>query len=295
MKIKYTILQQTTVIDYLESFHLSKSKIYKLFLEGNIKVNGENCQRKTILNKNDILEIDENENIDFKCYIKRLDIIYEDDYLLILNKPAHLLIHNDSKEKDDSLCNMVAYYYQVKGYDLSIKYAHRLDFDTTGIIIFCKDMLTMAYMNYMISKHEIKRYYLALVSGKLKNSSGTINLPIGEDRHHKSRRRVSKTGDIAITHYQLVKQYKDYALVFIRLQTGRTHQIRVHFSHLGHPLLGDELYFGSTKYIKRTALHSFRLEFIHPVSKKEIILQKNIPYDMKILVGDVDVDREVFK
>jgi len=284
MRFNYPALRDERVIDFLNHFHLSKSKIYTLFLEKNILVNDAPCKRESLLKKGDIVSIIENEEIDFLCENKKLDIIYEDDYFLIVNKPKNIIVHPDNKDKGGSLCSVVANYYKNKGYDLSVKYAHRLDIDTTGIIIFCKDMLTMAYMNYYISIHEVKRYYRAFVGGILKNKEGIINFPIGENRHHKSRRRVSKTGQDAITEYKVIKEFKGYSLVEILLQTGRTHQIRVHFSHIGHPLLGDELYRGDISCFKRVALHSYRLEFTHPVTKQSVSIVKELPFDMKELL-----------
>lgn len=280
---------------FLKDFSLSKSKIYTLFLEDRIKVNQRPCSRDMVLKQNDIVSIIESEEIDFVWDNKKLDILYEDAYLLIVNKPAYVLVHPDDKKKNGTLCNVVANYYKNRGYDLSVKYAHRLDMDTTGILIFCKDMLSMSCMNQMISKHIVKRYYLAFVSGRLKNRKGSIDLPIGEDRHHNSRRRVSKTGKRAITHYEVIREYKDYSLVKILLETGRTHQIRVHFSHIGHPLLGDELYNGDCRRIKRTALHSYRVEFRHPITNNEVILTKELPYDMRLLEGNRSVSGKICK
>ena len=284
MIFNYKINEDMNLIDYLNSFHLSKTKIHNLFIDKSIKVNNNECNRNTKLYKDDIVSILEDEEIDFICDNKKLDILYEDDYLLVINKPSNIIVHPDDKSKNGSLCNIVANYYKNKGYNISIKYAHRLDIDTTGIIIFCKDMLTMAYMNHIISTHEVKRYYKAFVSGKFDDKYGIIDFPIGEDRHHKSRRRVSKTGQKAITHYEVLKDYGGYSLVELLLETGRTHQIRVHMSYIGHPLLGDQLYGGSIKKIKRVALHSAKVSFIHPVTKEEIKLIKEMPFDMKNLV-----------
>jgi 23S rRNA pseudouridine1911/1915/1917 synthase len=233
----------------------------------------------------DIVSITENEEIDFLPDNKKLDIIFEDDYLLIVNKPSGLIVHPDDKSKNGTLCNIVSNYYFKKGYDLSVKYAHRIDIDTSGIIIFSKDMLTQAYMNNIISTHTLERYYICLASGSFKDKKGTINLPIGEDRHHKSRRRVSKTGQNAITHYEVIKEYNGFSKLLVKLQTGRTHQIRVHMSHIGHPLLGDELYGGSLKKIKRVALHSYLVRFNHPVTGEKIELKKEMPYDLKKILG----------
>ena len=284
MTFNYEVLEDQALIDYLSFYKLSRSKIYTLFLEHRIKLNGNDCHRNSKIKKGDIISIQLDEEIDFPILDKKLDIVYEDDYLLIVNKPNNIIVHPDDKSKNGSLCSVVANYYKHKGYDLHIRYAHRLDIETTGIIIFCKDILTMAYMNYIISTHEIKRYYRCLATGRFKERVGTIDAPIGEDRHHKQRRRVSKTGQSAITHYQVISEYKDYSLVEVLLETGRTHQIRVHFKHINHPLLGDTLYGGFNKLIKRVALHSYRLEFIHPVTREKIELVKKLPFDMAKLV-----------
>lgn len=282
-------------MEFLQGYYLSKTKIYTLFLEKRIKKNNVDCKREDALVLGDVVSVIEEESIDFICENKRLGILYEDDYLLIVNKPAGMLVHPDSKDKTGSLCNVVAGYYRNKGYDLSVKYAHRLDMETTGILIFCKDMLTMAYMNHCISTHEVKRYYRLFVGGRLKNSSGTIDLPIGEDRHHGSRRRVSKTGQPAVTHYRVLREFKEYSYVEARLETGRTHQIRVHFSHINHPLLGDELYHGDSKNIKRVALHSYKVEFNHPVTGKLVSIVRDLPYDMRALLGGEYDYREACK
>lgn len=283
MIFRYPIQEKISVIDYLNSFHLAKSKIYTLFSDKLLQVNGVICNRQTLLNPGDTLELLEKEEIDFVCDNKKLDILYEDDYFLIINKPSNILVHPDDKSKNGTVCNIIANYYRNKGYDLSVKYAHRLDIDTTGILIFCKDMLSMSYMNHMISLHEVKRYYLALVGGRLKDKKGILDYPIGEDRHHNSRRRVSKTGKSAVTEYKVLCEFDDFSLVEALLQTGRTHQIRVHFSHIGHPLLGDELYNGSCTKLKRVALHSYKLKFIHPVLKEQIEIEKGLPFDLRRL------------
>lgn len=295
MIINYPVLKDETALDFLRDFGLSKSKIYTLFLENRIKINQKPCGRETLLKLGDVISITESEEIDFPCDNKKLDIIYEDAYLLIVNKPAHLLVHPDDKKKNGTLCNVVANYYKNRGYDLTVKYAHRLDMDTTGILIFCKDMLCMSRMNQMISRHIVKRYYLAFVGGRLAVKKGSIDLPIGEDRHHNSRRRVSATGQRAVTHYEVIKEYSDFSLVKILLETGRTHQIRVHFSYIGHPLLGDALYYGSCQRIKRTALHSYKVEFCHPITGEAISLTKDLPYDMRLLEENRNASGKICK
>lgn len=274
-----------TLKEYLESFHLGKSKIYTLLASKSIQMNGEVSTSDTLLKENDCISIEIEESIDYLPDKKKLDILYEDDYLLVVNKPAHILVHPDDKQKQGTMCNIVAYYYQNRGWSYQIRYAHRLDIDTTGVLLFVKDPLTLAAIDQMISTHELRRTYLCLAQGKFKEKKGTINAPIGEDRHHQQRKRISKTGKPAITHYEVIKQFKGYSLVQVELETGRTHQIRVHLASIGHPILGDSLYGGRTsEKISRVMLHSYEANFVHPITQQPLKITKPIPYDMKQLI-----------
>ena len=283
MKLTYTINADIALIDYLNNHYISKAKIYNLFNQKRIFINNNPAKVEDQLFINDILEIEYNEEIDYKPIHKDLDILYEDDYLLVINKMPGIIIHNDDKNKTDSLCNIVAGYYERKKINLNVRFAHRLDFEKSGIIVFCKDLLSLGYMNHYISTHEVKREYRLFIEGMMGKKRGTINLPIGEDRHIRNKKRVSKTGKEAITHYETIKYFKGYSLVSAVLSTGRTHQIRVHFSHLGHPLLGDILYGGDDYKINRVALHSYRVCFKHPITNKKIDLICEMPEDLKKL------------
>ena len=279
----------TTLDALLDYFHLGKAKKHQVLSGKIIYVNGILASYKTILQENDEVIIDTSifEKRDFPCENIPIDILYEDDYLLVINKEAHLIVHPDDKNKTGTLVNRISNYYAKKNLDKSVRYVHRIDRDTTGIIIFAKDMFTNAYMNHFIEKHEITRIYLALCSNKFKETKGVINAKIGEDRHHKSRRRISKTGQEAITHYEVIKKLsRGINLVKLQLETGRTHQIRVHLSSINHPLLGDELYFGDCKLIKRTVLHSYQVSFIHPITRKKIQITCPLPKDMQRIVDN---------
>lgn len=284
-KFNYPIQEEINIRDYLLSFYLSKSKIYKLFLEKRIFVNDEFKNESYTLSKGDILSIILDEDIDFKPINKDLDILYEDEYFLILNKPEGVIIHSENKN-EESLSNYVAGYYQKKGYHLNVRYAHRLDKETTGVIVYCKDILTHAYMNYYISCHDIKREYRCLVQGYPKENKGRLVYPIGSNRHDSKKMVVTKNGKEAITNFELLYKYKGYSLLKVLLETGRTHQIRLHMSHYGNPLLGDILYGGQQNRIKRVALHSYKIEFIHPITKEFMSIIAKIPQDMKKLLKE---------
>ncbi len=274
-----------TITDFLIFYHLASSKRENLFKDKSIKINNIVSKNTSIIKTDDIIEITYQEEIDFLILKQDIDIIYEDEYFLIINKPLNIIVHPDSKEKNGTLTNMVAYYFEKNNINSNIRYVHRLDEETTGIIMFTKDALTQSYMNHLFSLHEVKRIYLALCGGIFTLKEGTINAKIGEDRHHNKRRRISKTGQDAITNYEVIKEFKNYSLVKLSLETGRTHQIRVHMQSIGHSLLGDELYSGNMKEIKRVALHSAEIVFYHPYNFKIIHLESKLPFDMQKLVN----------
>lgn len=201
-----------------------------------------------------------------------IEILFEDDHVLVLNKPPYMNTHpNDPKAEKNTLINAAAYYLQAKGELRNIHQIHRLDRDTTGAILFAKNKLAGAILDRMLEKREIKRTYIAAVHGLLQRKKGTIHEPIGRDRHHATKRRVSSTGQDAITHFQVLKADKNRQMSHVKcwLETGKTHQIRVHMSHLGYPLVGDTLY-GGHPIVKRQALHAAKLEFNHPFSQDKI-------------------------
>ena len=275
MKINYLIDKEIKCRDYLLTFYYSKSKIYKLFLNKQISISDRIIKENDILYPGDNLTIDYDEKIDYTPEDKNLDILYEDDYFLIINKDKHVIIHDES----NSLCNIVAAYYKKNNIDLNIRFAHRLDIDTTGVIIFVKCPLCLSYMDHFIETHDIRRTYICEVNGKLKNKKGTINLPIGEDRHIANKKRVSKTGKTAITHYEVLEENDKYSKLKVELETGRTHQIRCHLSYIGHPLIGDILYGDNSKLANRCLLHSYKIAFNHPVLNKLIEIKADLPTD----------------
>ncbi|MEQ2528026.1 RluA family pseudouridine synthase [Robertmurraya yapensis] len=198
-----------------------------------------------------------------------LEILFEDEHLLIVNKPAGVNTHPNSPEDTDTLANGVAFHLQANGESRQVKHIHRLDRDTSGAILFAKHALAGSILDKMLEERKIKRTYVALVEGKIRGKKGTINEPIGRDRHHPTKRRVSPNGQQAITHYQVIESSPDFSKVKCQLETGRTHQIRVHFSHIGHPLIGDKLY-NENPSGNRLALHAEQLQLTHPLTFEKI-------------------------
>ena len=208
-----------------------------------------------------------------------LDIIYEDEDLLVLNKPAGMPIHPSLNNYTNSIANALAYYFQSQGKPFIFRCCNRLDRDTTGALILAKNPLSAAILSVQMKKRQILRTYLALVDGLLPDS-GTINAPIARMEGSVITREVNfGTGESAITHYERLAAGKEYSLAELHLETGRTHQIRVHMKYIGHPLPGDYLYNPDYRRINRQPLHSYQLEFTHPTTGKVMLFTAPLPID----------------
>lgn len=213
-----------------------------------------------------------------------LNIIYEDEAYIVVNKPAGIPVHPSMDHYTDSLSNGIAFYFNQIGLKKKIRPVNRLDKDTSGIVIFAKnEYIQECLVRQMKSKEFIKKY-IAVVNGNLDNLEGTINAPIARKEGSIIERCVSETGDIAITHYKVLKRKTDFDIVECILETGRTHQIRVHFAYLGHSLLSDTLYGTSSSLINRQALHAYKVEFTHPLSKKKVKYIATVPEDLNKLM-----------
>ncbi|NRD78263.1 RluA family pseudouridine synthase [Bacillus sp. BRMEA1] len=282
-----------TVEDIFRQEWEAPKKLTHIFrMDKKVRMDGQAVNWTVPLTAGKRLEIHlfEEEEFTIPPHYQEINILYEDDHVLVLNKPPFINTHpNDNEHDIHTLLNAVAFYMQAKGEIRNTRQVHRLDRDTTGAILFAKHALAGAILDRMLEKREIKRTYLAVVHGLLRQKKGTIKEPIGRDRHHPTRRRVSVSGQTAVTHYEVVKEDKTNKLTYVKcwLETGRTHQIRVHFSHIGHPLAGDLLY-GGKPIADRQALHAAKLEFLHPFSEEEIICYAAFIDDPSFFVG-IDV------
>lgn len=208
-----------------------------------------------------------------------LEIIYEDDHLMILNKDSGQVTVPSVKQRETSLANGILYYYLLKKLPYTVHIVTRLDRDTSGLVLVAKHQYAHSLLANLQLDSGINRVYVGLVEGHLKDKSGTIDRPIGRSGDSIIEREVNDQGQKAITHYKVLKEYADYTYVQMILETGRTHQIRVHFSNLGHPLIGDDLYGEESKYIKRQALHCKTLKFIHPITQEKLQIDAPLPRD----------------
>jgi 23S rRNA pseudouridine1911/1915/1917 synthase len=212
-----------------------------------------------------------------------LDVLYEDDFCLVVNKPAGILVHPDTANGTRSLANLVTYHYLLTQQYCAIRHIHRLDQDTSGAILYAKNEYAHLFFDEAMRHRQIKRTYTAIVEGNITILQGKISEPIGKDRHHRQKRRVSLHGDEATTYYQVIAHHPQATQLEVQLETGRTHQIRVHMSHIGHPIVGDVLYGASPHAIGRQALHAEQLTFPHPITQAMITVQAAQPEDMRTL------------
>ena len=260
---------------------LKLKKLDKIYLNGNVT-----SVNHPVL-ENDLIEcyLDyEEDNSNIVPTEMPLNIIYEDEAYIVVNKPAGIPVHPSMDHYTDSLSNGIAFYFNQIGLKKKIRPVNRLDKDTSGIVIFAKnEYIQECLVRQMKSKEFIKRY-IAVVNGNLDNLEGTINAPIARKEGSIIERCVSETGDIAITHYKVLKRKTDFDIVECILETGRTHQIRVHFAYLGHSLLSDTLYGTSSSLINRQALHAYEVEFTHPLSKKKVKYIATVPEDLNKLM-----------
>ncbi len=210
-----------------------------------------------------------------------LNIVYEDEDLIVVNKPAGMPIHPSMDNYTNSLANALAYYYKEQNLPFIFRCTNRLDRDTSGLTIIAKHMLSSNLLSGMTKRHEVQREYLAIVRGKLTPDSGTISAPLSRKEGSIIERCVDfENGEEAITHYQTEGYRNGHTLVRLRLETGRTHQIRIHLKHIGYPLVGDYLYNPDMQWIHRQALHSYHLSFVHPITKIPMDFTAPLPEDM---------------
>lgn len=213
-----------------------------------------------------------------------LDIIFEDEYLLIINKPADMPVHPSCNHYENSLSNGLKYYFNEIGLNKKIRPVNRLDKDTSGLVIFAKHEYIQEMLVRQMKDNTFKKEYIAILEGNLEETSGTINVPIARKSGSIMERIVSTDGETAISHFELIQNFDNYCEVKYNLETGRTHQLRVHSKYIGHPILGDTLYGSASPLISRQALHAFKVIFIHPISKELLAFEAILPQDISNLI-----------
>jgi len=281
-----------------EKLNISRAKAQELIERGDVKVNNSLKQKSYKLKADDFVEIFEDSlkiNGETEKLIPQnipIEVLYRDDYLVLVSKPAGMVVYPCIGHKEGTLLNALAYHFKklaTVGAPLRPGVVHRLDKDTSGVIVIAIDDRAYYGLVEMFKKRQVKKEYLAIVYGELKGS-GTITLPIGRaENNRKKMSTKAKRAKEAITKWQVLENFKNFTLVKVKIITGRTHQIRVHFSAIGHPLLGDRTY-GRKTYIEkenkkisvpRQMLHAWRIEFKHPVTGEDMKFESALPQDMR--------------
>lgn len=289
MKLSYVNLNKySNIKEVLKAeFSMSDRLLLRLKKSDKIYLNDNVTSVNHTVSENDLIECYLDYDEDSSNIIPTempINIIYEDEAFLIVNKPAGIPVHPSMDHYTDSLSNGIAFYFSKIGLKKKIRPVNRLDKDTSGIVIFAKnEYIQECLIKQMKSKQFVKKY-IAVINGNLDNLKGTISAPISRKEGSIIERCVDENGDVAITHYKVLKRTANYDIVECILETGRTHQIRVHFAHIGHSLLGDTLYGTYSDLIKRQALHSYEVDFIHPITKHEVKYIADIPEDLENLL-----------
>lgn len=264
----------------IDLLNISRSKIQKLIDSNNIKVNGKDIKNSYIVRVDDeIIVNDIIENNEILPEKMDLDIIYEDEYLLVVNKPSGMVVHPSLGHYTNTLVNGLMYYTSLSNDKIRPGIVHRIDKDTSGLLLVAKNDDVHLYLSEEIKKRKVNRKYIALVHGVIKNDSGTIDAPIGRDLFDRKKMAVTDINSKdAITHFKVLDRYKDSTLIECVLETGRTHQIRVHMNYIGYPIVNDPLY-GRKKIINDFGqmLHAKSIGFVHPIKEKYMEFECDCP------------------
>lgn len=260
----------------------SRSQIKQLLDGGNITVNGKNEKAKYKVKTGDVIRLEEPETktLELRPENIPLDIVYEDDDVIVVNKPQGMVVHPAPGHDEHTLVNALLYHCPLSTINGTFRpgIVHRIDKDTSGLLMVAKNDKAHRSLAKQLKDKKNIREYVALVHGRIAEDEGTINAPIGRSLKDRKKQAVIKDGRNAVTHFEVLKRYRDYTLVKCILETGRTHQIRVHMKYIGHPLVGDPLY-GPKKTIKGNGqfLHAGKLGFVHPTTGKLLVFEAPLP------------------
>ncbi|MBR1893505.1 MAG: RluA family pseudouridine synthase [Lachnospiraceae bacterium] len=261
---------------------LSRSYIQKIITNGGVLLNGEVPKTKTIVNEDDVIEITVPESVipEIAPEDIPLDILYEDSDVIVVNKPKGIVVHPAAGHYTGTLVNALLYHCKdLSGINGVMRpgIVHRIDMNTTGSLIICKNDFAHNDIAAQLKEHSIKRRYVAIVEGNIKEDEGTIDAPIGRSQKDRKKMAVVMNGKNAVTHFKVLKRSAKYTYVECALETGRTHQIRVHMAHIHHPLLGDDVYGKAVKGLEGQTLHARTLGFVQPHTKEYIEVDAPIP------------------
>ncbi len=279
---------------------ITRTSAQRLIEDGNILVNGKNAKVSYKIQENDKIsvEIPEPKQIELKAQDIPIEIIYEDSDIIVVNKPKGMVVHPANGNPDGTLVNAIMAICKDSlsgiGGEIRPGIVHRIDKDTSGLLIVAKNDNAHVKMSEQIKNHEVKKTYIALVRGVFKENAATIDMPIGRSISDRKKMAVNKNGKDAITHIKVLKRFDKYTLLQVNIETGRTHQIRVHLSHIGYPIVGDYTYSnGKNEFdVIGQCLHAQKLEFKHPITQKDMCLEAELPQYFKDILDKLK-DREI--
>lgn len=276
-----------------DTLELSRSKIQKLIKDDRITVDGKNVNASYLVKENEIIDIDD--DLSFEIHINPedidVDIVYEDDDLLIVNKESGMVVHPAPGNYSGTLVNALMGKFKLSNKDnIRPGIVHRIDKDTSGLLVVAKNDEIHDKLSEMIKNKEVERKYIALVDGVINHETGTIDAPIGRDINNRQKMMVTDLNSKdAVTHFRVLKRYKDKTLIECKLETGRTHQIRVHMNYIGYPIVNDPVYGKSKKTTPfGQMLHSKSIRFIHPRTGNEIYFESPLPKEFQEYLDSLD-------
>ena len=279
---------------------ITRTSAQRLIEDGNILVNGKNAKVSYKIQENDKIsvEIPEPKQIELKAQNIPIEIVYEDSDIIVVNKPKGMVVHPANGNPDGTLVNAIMAICKDSlsgiGGEIRPGIVHRIDKDTSGLLIVAKNDNSHVKMSEQIKNHEVKKTYIALVRGVFKENEATIDMPIGRSISDRKKMAVNKNGKNAITHIKVLKRFDKYTLLQVNIETGRTHQIRVHLSHIGYPIVGDYTYSnGKNEFdVVGQCLHAQKLEFKHPITQKDMCLETELPQYFKDILDKLK-NREI--
>ncbi len=268
-----------------ENFNFSKRLSKKLELNDKIFLNGKPVKlNKSVFASDELsIEFDEKED-EYDAVDIPIDIIYEDNNLLVVNKQPYIVVHPTRSHQNNTIANGIAYYFKKNNINRKVRFVNRLDMNTSGIVIIAKNPYVHNQLGKQLKSNDVEKYYYALVEGMVEKHEGIINEPITRLNPEDIIRVVHPSGKECITEYITEKKYNNMTLVKLKLITGRTHQIRVHMKHIGHPIVGDVLYGRKSDLIGRQALHCYEMKFKHPITNEDLVITCPLPEDIKRLI-----------
>lgn len=291
MELTYIVKSSDESIKQIlkNEFNMSDRFILKLKNHKSIFINNVSVFINFKIHSGDVLKIIENFEEDSSNIVSNsdinLNILYEDNFLLIVDKPAVIPVHPSILHYEDSLSNGVKAYFEKINLNKKIRPVNRLDKDTSGIVIFAKNEYIQECLVKQMKSHIFKKKYLAVLVGIIEDDFGTINVPIARKAESIIEREVRDDGDVAISHFKVLDRLSNMTVVEYTLETGRTHQLRVHSKYIGHPIIGDSLYGTESSLISRQALHAYEVSFVHPISKENLVITSDLPLDIKNLIN----------